>query len=96
MAKPEGVNFKAVERKERTVSLSALTDGSAFRLPHVTFEDAVGGDDTGGCFYHVDGPEKEGLIPVVSFDRQSRRKLPKETVVHPHNIEISIHPCQLV
>jgi len=96
MPNPEGVKFSVAKRAERTVPISTLKPGSAFRLQDVTFEEATGGDDAGGCFYHVDGEEKEGLIPVVSFDWKVRRKLPKETKVHPHHIETVIHPCQHV
>lgn len=96
MPKPEGVSFSAAKKVERTVALSSLGPGRAFRLPGQSFEEAVGGDDVGGCFYHVSGQKKDGLVPVVSFDWMVERKLPEETLVHPHNIEISIHPCQLV
>ncbi len=96
MSNPEGVKFSVAKNIERLVALSSLKAGSTFRLQDVTFEEATGGDDTGGCFYHVDGDEKEGLVPVVSFDWKVRRKLPKETKVHPHNVEMMIYPCQLV
>lgn len=96
MPKPEGVRFSAAKKAERTVALSSLGPGRAFRLQGQSFEEAVGGDDVGGCFYHVSGQKKDGLVPVVSFDWMVERKLPEETLVHSHNIEISIHPCQLV
>lgn len=95
MPKPEGLNIKAAGKKERVVALSSLGPGSTFRLPGLSFEEAIGGDDPSGNFYHVAGQKKDGLIIVFSYDWKER-KLPEETPVHQHNTEVSIQPCQLV
>lgn len=97
MHSTESVTFGPVKnKKERTLALGGLHPGTAFRLQGVSFEDALGGDNVGGCFYYVDGETKEGLVPVVSFDWKVRNMLPEETLIHPHHIEIGIHPCQFV
>ncbi|HBB44194.1 MAG: hypothetical protein UW27_C0011G0014 [Parcubacteria group bacterium GW2011_GWA1_44_13] len=97
MPNPEGVKFKAAKREERLTSLKDLTPGQVFRLPSVNYEEAVGGDDPGGCFYYVDvqpiKKEDDGLISVVSLDWKNKRKLPFDTKVHSHRVDIAFHPC---
>lgn len=93
MPNPEGVRVSTPEKEEKKVALSSLGPGSVFRIPGVSYEDAIGGDDPCGHFYHVSSQKKDGLVTVMSFDWKER-KLPEEILVHQHNINITIYPCQ--
>lgn len=92
--KTEGVTVRPAGRAERVVSLGSLKPGDTFRLQGTTYEQAIGADDPGGCFYRVMTAKKEGLVKVLSLDCANERMLPQETPVHQHHITIEVHPSQ--
>ncbi len=94
MAKNEGLTVTAAEKQERAVGIGTLAVGAAFRVQGVSFEQALGGDDAGGCFYRVMAAKKDRLVRVLSLDCAIERLLPEETLVHPHHITIKVHPTE--
>lgn len=86
----KGITISATVQAEATRRLDTLELGDAFRLPSVTWEEAIRGDAPGGCFYRVLDLKKDGLIGVVSLDGKLKRKLPEETEVIEHALQISI------
>lgn len=85
----KGMTFKAARVPEASQLLRSLELGATFRFPGISFEDATTGDDTGGNFSRVlKLVNDDGAVEVISWDFKVRRKLPAETLVVEHSVDV--------
>ncbi len=86
----KGITFAPARVQEQIQELGNLGLGAAFRFLGKSFEDATSGDEAGGNFYRVlKLKNNDGAVEIVSWDFKVIRKLPYETAVIEHSVQVN-------